>query len=323
MLSGADPTVRSLQGYTPSDMATSEEVLRAARRIEHHSRTRSGSSLRSRASSATSLRSLWEPTALTPAVDNLALSEDSDADDNEYEDEDDDAAHDGAFWMRSRRPSSQKIKHEEIPEEKDPELEPAINVVGPVSPSAAMTAFRDHVSAHLQHIQQTMQTMHANFPNLPQMPTLPDYQSYLPTAPMVRRISNLVGNNRPESAKEQDYKWWDLFSGTIPAAPPAYEDIFPQEEIDTKHASAVQAAADVVADKKCSELFDQAESSTTVQKKSVKLDTVRIGQQHTITREQQDQLRLAHAEKVKRLSRDRNLFFIWVGYFFADSGLPN
>jgi hypothetical protein len=323
MLSGADPTVRSLQGYTPSDMATSEEVLRAARRIEHHSRTRSGSSLRSRASSATSLRSLWEPTALTPAVDNLALSEDSDADDNEYEDEDDDAAHDGAFWMRSRRPSSQKIKHEEIPEEKDPELEPAINVVGPVSPSAAMTAFRDHVSAHLQHIQQTMQTMHANFPNLPQMPTLPDYQSYLPTAPMVRRISNLVGNNRPESAKEQDYKWWDLFSGTIPAAPPAYEDIFPQEEIDTKHASAVQAAADVVADKKCTELFDQAESSTTVQKKSVKLDTVRIGQQHTITREQQDQLRLAHAEKVKRLSRDRNLFFIWVGYFFADSGLPN
>ncbi len=133
---------------------------------------------------------------------------------------------------------------------------------------------------------------------------------------MVRRISNLVGTNRPASAKEQDYKWWDLFSGTVPAAPPAYEDIFPQGDIDTKRASAVQAAADTVADNKCAELFDQAESSTTAQRRSMKLETVRIGQKHTITREQQDQLLRAHAEKVKRISRDRNLFFIWVCYHF-------
>ena len=48
----------------------------------------------------------------------------------------------------------------------------------------------------------------------------------------------------------------------------------------------------------------------------MKLETVRIGQKHTITREQQDQLLRAHAEKVKRISRDRNLFFIWVCYHF-------
>jgi hypothetical protein len=318
LLSGADPTVRSLQGYTPADMSTSDEVRRAARRIEHHSRTRSGSSLRSKTSSATSLRSLWEPTRLTSAVDNLALSDDSDANDNEYEDEDDDAAQDGAFWMRSRRPSAQVPARKELPDVKDPILEiPTLNVVEPVTPSAAMTAFRDHVTAQIQHIQQTM---HANFPNLPQMPrldmpTLPDYQSYLPTAPMVRRISNLVGNNRPDSAKEHDYRWWDLFSGNVPAAPPAYEEIFPHGDLDTKRASAVQAAADTVADNKCFELFDQAESSTAPQRRPMKLDTVRIGQKHTITREQQDQLRLAHAEKVKRLSRDRNLFFIWVCFF--------
>jgi hypothetical protein len=134
---------------------------------------------------------------------------------------------------------------------------------------------------------------------------------------MVRRISNLVGNNRPANAKEQDYKWWDLFSVTVPAAPPAYEDIFPQGDVDTKRASAVQAAADIVADNKCAELFDQAESSTTALRRSTTLETVRIGQKHTITREQQDQLRLAHAEKVKRLSRDRNLFFIWVCSLFC------
>ncbi|KAE9372055.1 hypothetical protein N431DRAFT_482923 [Stipitochalara longipes BDJ] len=316
MLSGADPTVRSLAGLIPSDMATSEEVLRAARRIEHHSRTRSGGSLKSRTSSATSLRSLWEP-ASTPAPSDIpALDEDSEGD-NEYEDEDADAANDGAFWMRSRRPSAQKSPMSDSTDEKDPVLElPQITeTAGLASPIATMTAFRDQMNTQIQQLQRTMQL---NLPNLPQMPrfdmmpNLPDYQSYLPTAPMVRRISNLVGNNRPASAKEQDYKWWDLFSGTVPAAPPAYEDIFPQGDIDTKRASAVQAAADTVADNKCAELFDQAESSTTAQRRSTKLETVRIGQKHTITREQQDQLRLAHAEKVKRLSRDRNLFFIWI-----------
>jgi hypothetical protein len=133
---------------------------------------------------------------------------------------------------------------------------------------------------------------------------------------MVRRISNLVGNNRPDSAgaKEQDYRWWYLFSGNLPSAPPSYEEIFPDGDVDTKRASATQAAADTIADNKCAEMFDQAESSTTTaaRTKPVVLDTVRIGQKHTITREQQDQLRMAHAEKVKRLSRDRNLFFIWV-----------
>jgi hypothetical protein len=134
---------------------------------------------------------------------------------------------------------------------------------------------------------------------------------------MVRRISNLVSSNRPDNTKDQDYKWWDLFSGTVPAAPPAYEEIFPQGDVDAKRASAAQAAADTIADNKCTELFDQveAESSTVAaQREPIKLDTVRIGQKHTITREQQDQLRLAHAKKVKRLSRDRNLFFIWVCY---------
>ncbi|KAF8857551.1 hypothetical protein BDZ45DRAFT_428120 [Acephala macrosclerotiorum] len=319
MLSGADPTVRSLQGYTPSDMATSEEVLHAARRIEHHTRTRSGGSLRSRTSSATSLRSVWQPITPLP-VDNHALSDDSD-DDNEYEGEDADAAHDGAFWMRSRsrRQSAQKLPVEEVADEKDPVLE--LPVGGLASPTATMMAFRDQLSAQIAHLQQSMHSMHLNLPNLPNlpqmprfdmMPALPDYQAYLPTAPMVRRISSLVNNDRQDGAKEQDYKWWDLFSGNVPAAPPAYEDVFPQGDKDVKRTSAEQAAADTIADNKCAEMFDQAESSTMAQKRPVKLGTVRIGQGNTITREQQDLLRLAHAEKIKRFSRDRNLFFIWI-----------
>ena len=313
MLSGADPTLRSLQGYTPSDMATSDEVLRAARRIEHHTRTRSGGSLRSRTSSATSLRSVWETASSPPPLDHSLSDDGSSDDDKDYNDEDADATNDGAFWMRStRRPSTQKSRTASLVPEQDPVL--AIPAQGGlVSPAAAMTAFRDQLAAQIQHFQQTM---HLNLPNLPQMPTLPDYQAYLPTNPMVRRISNLVGNRQDGAAKEQDYRWWDLFSGTIPAAPPAYDDIFPQGDIDTKRASAVQAAADTVADNKCAEIFDQAEaeSSTTAEqrKRSTVVGTVRIGQNHTVTREQQDQLRLAHAEKVKKLRSDRNLFFVWV-----------
>ncbi|KAK6583683.1 hypothetical protein PZA11_003413 [Diplocarpon coronariae] len=321
ILSGADPTIRSLQGYTPSDMATSDEVIRAARRIEHRSRTRSGSSLRSRTSSATSLRSVWEPSS--PCVP-VELGVDSDGDDKEFEDEDADAAHDGAFWMRSRRPSAQPTKRA-APETKDPDLDmPNDTIAGSASPTA-VTAIRDHLTTQIQQFQQSM---HLNLPNLPQMPrfdmmqSFPDCQAYLQTTPVVRRISNLV-HNRPEGItrpgvppKEQDYKWWDLFSGNVPAAPPAYEDIFPRDSIDIKRASASRALADAVADNKCFEMFDQTEvrgeSSAMAQKRTLKLDTVRIGQKHVVTREQQDLLRLAHAEKVKRLSRDRNLFFIWI-----------
>jgi hypothetical protein len=270
------------------------------------------------------LRSVWEPLSATKpsggaAIDSHALGEDGDDDDHEYEDEDADAATDGAFWMRSRRPSTQKSLSETVPAETGSGI--ALSVIGPAgglaSPTAAMTAFRDQLSAQIQHLQQTM---HLNLPNLPQMPTLQDYQAYLPTAPMVRRISSLVphmGSSRPgtsdQSSKEPDYRWWDLFSGTVPAAPPAYEDIFPQGDLDVKRASAAQAAVDTIADNKCAEIFNQSqEESSTVRKRSVLLDTVRIGQRHTITREQQDQLRRAHTEKVKKLRSDRNLFFIWI-----------
>jgi hypothetical protein len=314
MLNGADPTIRSLRGYTASDMATSEEVIQMTRYVEHHSRTRSGSSLKSRTSSATSLRSVWEPLprSLSVAQD---FAEDSDDGDNEYEDDDTDGAKDGAFWMRSTSVAKAQRLKSEVLKPQTTAL-PVPDQVGFASPAAAMSAFRDHITTQVLQFQQTMQH---NLPNLPQMPALPDYQNYLgPNAPMVRRISNLVTSRHDgtNAVKEQDYKWWDLFSGNVPAAPPAYEDIFPQGDSDTKTEivtrTASQASADAVADNKCAELFDHAESSTVSRKKPLIIETVRIGNQHTITREQQDQLRLAHAAKVKRLSRDRNLFFIWV-----------
>ncbi|KAM3079079.1 SPT3 Dosage dependent suppressor of Ty-induced promoter mutations-like protein [Clarireedia jacksonii] len=342
ILGGADPTVRSLQGYTPADMTSSDEVRRAARHLEHHTRTRSGSSLKSRTSSATSLRSLWQPPTNSEVPEDHGVSDsDEDEGSDEYEDEDADTAAEDAFWMRqrqSRRSNMPKPLTEKVEPIKEPVMElPSIEPAVVPSPTAAMTAFRDQLTAQMQaqmqHLQQTIHTMHLNLPNLPQMPqmptlaNLPDYQSYLPT-PMARRISNLVVNNRPESsdrpdaAKEQDYKWWDLFSGNQASAPPAYEDIFPQNEsdLDVKRVSAERAVADTLADEKCTQIFDQtletstqAESSATAtRRKAMVIDTVRIGRKHIITRELQDQLRLKHEELLKTRSEDRKLYLVWI-----------
>jgi hypothetical protein len=328
MLSGADPTMRSLQGYTPADLSASDEVLRATRRVEHHTRTRSGGSLRSRTNSATSLRSVWEPLSVTQSRDGVAFVDDFEAVDDSEDDSsiDESEADEDTFYMRSRRRSSvPKAAIGPPPTSPTANLgAPSIeNVGGLASPSAAMTAFRDQLSAQIQHLQQTM---HLNLPNLPQMPSLsmmpnlPDYQAYLPAAPMVRRFGSLVPNrasSRPGSAegssKEPDHKWWDLFSGSASPEPPAYDDIFPHGDLDRKRSSATQAAADAVADQKCATIFDTttAESSS-AGSRSVLLEPVRIGKKHSISKEQQDQLRLAHAEKVKRIRSDRNLFFIWV-----------
>lgn len=348
ILGGADPLIRSLQGYAPADMTSSEEVHRAVSRVEHHSRTRSGSSLKSRTSSATSLRSLWQPpNAEIPNESGISDSDDEE-DDNEYEDEDADvdvdteAATNGTFRTRSRQSresTTKKILNETIEITKAPVLEhPEAEVDDALaSPTMAMTAFRDHffaqvaqVTAQMQHLQQSFHNgMHLGLPTMPQMPTLanlPDYQAYLPS-PMARRISSRPESpSREDGGKEQGNKWWDLFSGNVAAAPPAYEDIFPQNDMDVKRASAEQAVADTIADNKCTQVFDQlitqvetttssarAESSATAtQRKPIPMGTLRIGGKVVVTVEQQNQIQLLRQEKLKRIRSDRKLFLIWV-----------
>lgn len=349
ILSGADPLIRSLQGYAPADMTSSEEVHRAVRRVEHHSRRRSGSSLKSRTSSATSLRSLWQaPNAEIP--NESGISDSDDEDDNEYEDDDadvdTDAATNGTFRVRdrqSRGSATRKVLNESVETTQPPVLElPEVEAdQGLVSPTMAMTAFRDQMvaqfTAHMQHLQQSFHNgMHLGFPNLPQMPqmpqmptlaNLPGYQAYLPS-PVARRIASRPESpNRQDGAKEQGNKWWDLFSNNTTAAPPAYEDIFPQNDADLKRASAEQAIADSIADEKCARVFDQTETistsvtragslATTAQRKPMSMGTLRIGGKEVVTMEQQNQIQLLRQEKLKRVRSDRKLFLIWVCSYF-------
>ncbi|KFY48407.1 hypothetical protein V495_01363 [Pseudogymnoascus sp. VKM F-4514 (FW-929)] len=330
ILCGADPSWRTLQGYTASDLCTNDETLQSTRRVERHSRRRSGGSIRSRTSSATSLQSLWETrpngaeVKASPGVSDDA-DDTSETEEPEYSDEEgDEATPDEVFWMHPRRRSAAPPGLDSsLPDEANNLPVPTADAVGAgfVSPAAAMTAFRDHLTAQIQHIQQSMQ--HLNLPQIPNLPNLPDYQAYLPTAPMVRRISSLVphmGASRNADVgpgtKEADSRWWDLFSGTMPNSPPAYEDIFPHKEIDKKRASATQAAADAIADDKCSTLYDQAESSSSSVASSSKttaelLENLDTGSKHSISQEGHAQLRLAHGKKI-RFRSDRKLFFIWI-----------
>jgi hypothetical protein len=187
-----------------------------------------------------------------------------------------------------------------------------------------MAAFKVQFAQQIQQLQQAMTLPLPNLPqmpNFPGMPLLPDYQAYL-----YQRLAAMVsqlGGSRPGSAgdqpppKEVDSRWWapSLLMANSAAPPPAYEDIFPENDLDRKQSSAAQAAAEAEADAKCAALYDRPNPSTTppAAETSAKLpELLQIGRKNNITKEQQENLRRAHAERVKRLSRDKNLFFIWV-----------
>jgi hypothetical protein len=341
---GADPTIRTLSGLTASDVAQSREVVRAIRRVERHARSRSGGSLPSRTSSVTSLKSLWEPpsTSRAAAADQTTTEEsDTGEESPEYSGEEspeyssenpvssDDPDADDGPWLQTRRPSTHVASRRTSLD--TTRQAPRHGIAGGLhSPAAAVTAFRDQFATQFHQFQQAM-ALHiqnlAQSPYLPQMPTMTpfaDYQAYLNSAAVLQRLSAMVpniGGSRPGSAGEQslgDSKWWESFTATPAPPPPAYDEIYPQADLDLKQASAAQAAAEAEADEKCASRYDLSTESTvagssTETAAQYKLPTLlQIGRKNAITKEQQENLQRARAEQLKRLSRDRNLFFIWV-----------
>ncbi|SPQ27338.1 d3e38138-6a7e-4439-8f77-74354d859fd1 [Thermothielavioides terrestris] len=183
-----------------------------------------------------------------------------------------------------------------------------------------------------------------NFPQMPNMPPLPEYQNAV-----LQRLAAMIGAARSgaaddgSSTKEQESAWQypSPFSTKSSTPPPAYDELFPQQgeqgDLAAKEASAAQAAADAVADAKCAALFDQPSSSSAAatarrttalasETSDAAAETdkaedsegqeipalLQIGRKDAITREQQATLRRAHAHNLKKLTWDRNLFFIWI-----------
>ncbi|KAI1435626.1 hypothetical protein GGR50DRAFT_311242 [Xylaria sp. CBS 124048] len=344
LLEGADQNVKSRSGLTAMDVARSPPVRNILLHGKGHFRSRSVDLPASRPSSRSSAQSHWESSAgqalhrpefQSGDGDDDTETDVTDSSSEEASTEDDEGWHDmrRTDFSGFRRQSSAGTRPENQADE------------GAAAPNATMAAIREQVATQLQQFHNTMALHLQNLapfqmpnilqmPNLPPMPVLPGYQAYLQSAPVMQRISSLVPtirSQRPESAGDHTANPSDNRWGVFPFfgkqdSPPAYDDIFPPRDLDTKQASAAQAAADFEADAKCSALYDQpsAESSQSQTRSQARSRTqsrtqspevpavLQIGRKHHITKEQQEALQRAHAQRLKAVGSDKMLWFVWI-----------
>ena len=310
---GGDPSLRSLNGYVPADMATSQEARDASDTCDHHAQPGSAVATPVRHLSRSSSVMSHKSSRGARSIVASAGARDAPFTDGDSGDEGlgkayrSQPATTAPIWTQNRRNSF--TTEPQFPSDPSPGNLTTTTPFLAVNP--AMSAWRDQLSAQIQQFQQavhrTLPTL--QLPALPPIPNLPDYQDY----PVVRRISSLVPqrNSRPstasrsiEVAKAADYHWWELLTGTA-SSPPAYDEIYPdisQRDLSDKKPSALRATGDGCMDRKCEETFGTKSSSA--------FETTDL--RNTVLTP--EQLKNAHAMKVKRLRKDRNLFFIWVSH---------
>ena len=323
---GGDPNLRSLNGYIPADMATSQQARDANNTFDLHTRPRSAdATLASDFSRASSLMSFKVSRGARSTVVSAGARKGPFTDSNSGEEGLVEAyrsqpATPAQIWAQTRRNSF--ATEPQYPG--DPSQGNLASTTPFLTLNPAMSAWRDQISAQMQQIQQsvhrTLPTL--QFPALPPIPNLPDYQAY----PVVRRISSLVpqrisrpgtANGNTGVAKLADYHWWELLTGTA-SSPPAYDEIYPENEnlgLSAKQTSVLRVAGDAYINRKCNNNYDQAKISSGFEIANLR---------NAVSTP--EQLKSAHAMKVKRLRKDRNLFFIWASHILwiaASDGLTS
>ena len=301
---GADPTLRSLNGFTPADMATTVEASAASSPVEHYVQPNNATMTPiksiSRANSLLSRVPSAGDNGMSSSVRSLGKEEKLD----HYQLASLTPMHRRALSRRS----SFKVEEQELAPTANSQGEAAN--VSQLAAQSALAVWRDQLAVQIQQFQQTVHK------TLPPLPNLPDYQSY----PVVRRISSLVQHQpaverlASRNAKDANYRWWELLTG--PAnSPPAYEELYPDKachDLHDKKNALLEAAGDALVDQKCATMFDQQTTACASSSSDAAiLETVNIGKSG-LTGEEQARIRAAHTRKVKRLSSDRKLFFIWV-----------
>lgn len=323
-LSGANVAARNIRDFTAADLASSLEVHQAVLVHSRHYRSRSVDSTPSlrRRLSRGSLDEFWDTSSSNessePTAEPTGSSEDDVSSEGSTEEDVTDSGH---YQAETRRPSavSQSEPGYYLPSASEtivqsPETiaslqnQPDFEGAKGFSPPAGLVAWRNHLAGQINQFQQSVNRAFPNLPALPPMPTLPDYQAY----PMIQRISSLVPH-RPTTAWSTNIMKdsWSRLTGT--SSPPAYEELYPgkdsSEDHELKKRSMVEAAVDAAVDQH----FEQKPeaSSTKPLDNREEIGEVHIGR-NSVSRQQQEQLRKAHALKMKRIRSDRNLFFIWV-----------
>ncbi|KAK0674453.1 hypothetical protein QBC41DRAFT_297542 [Cercophora samala] len=335
---GADSTLRTLSGLSAADMAKSPAAIQAINRFESHTRSRSGISLHSRVNSALNLaKALPAPARKGAESDNsLEVEADDGEESPEYSTfattEESDAASDNAdeeekrLDMRENNNATLGPPADDAPRRQRRGTD---GLGGLALPTAAMTAFRDHMTTQFQQLQQSMQlNILQNLP-MPYIPQIPDYQAAV-TQRLVTLMPSLSFPGTDSNVEDFSSlkEFWHALSSlatsaqpTPTLAPPAYDEIFQQDAHDRKESSAAQAAAEAEADVKCAALYDEAGPSTrevraveVVEQLSDEEDTalIEIGPKNAITEAQQERIRRARAERLKKLSSDKKLYTVWI-----------
>ncbi|EGC43438.1 ankyrin repeat protein [Histoplasma capsulatum var. duboisii H88] len=323
-LADANVAATNLRDFTPADLATSLETHQAVLVPARHYRSRSVGSTRSlrRRPSSASLDMSWE--IWSDDSENIDVDSSDDSSDGSDESEPTGEASDSPFFYPASRrtsihrdsnagfyfsrphESSAQPSRVQPPNDGETEGGDGSNVSSP----ARLIAWRNQLAAQINQFQQNVNWAFPNLPALPPMPTLPDYQTY----PMMRRITSLVPQRPTTSWPTTVVKdSWDRLTGN--SSPPAYEDLYPvdktEEDYDLKKSSMVQAARDAAVDQHFEMISEGEASSASSISSPSDIGDVRIGRAN-IPHEQQEQLRQAHARKMKRIRSDRNLFFIWI-----------
>lgn len=312
---GGDPNLRSLNGYIPADMATSKQARDANNTFDLHARPPSAvaalTSHFNRASSIMSFKSSRgdRPKVVSTGARKGPVTDSNSGDESLVEAYRSQPATPAQIWAQTRRNSFAAE-----PQYPGDHSQGNLASTSPfLTLNPAMSAWRDQLSAQIQQFQQsvhrTLPTL--QFPALPPIPNLPDYQAY----PVVRRISSLVpqrisrpgtANGNTGVAKPADYHWWELLTGAG-SSPPAYDEIYPEDAkvgLSAKQASVLRLAGDAYMIRKFNKNYDQVKSSSG-------FDILNLRNAVSTP----EQLKSAHATKVKRLRKDRKLFFIWASHF--------
>ncbi|KAI4096106.1 MAG: hypothetical protein LQ344_001169 [Seirophora lacunosa] len=280
---GGDSTLRSLLGLRPIDMATTEEVYQLMAAPARHTRSRSASatpaSHLSRASSMTSLSSIWgtQRREQNPIRDTHVHYKDALIE---------------AYRSHSGTPADARARSRRNSAADEQCFCPSQSADDPtaythlLAASAAMAAWRENLAGQIQHFQQSVQRTLPNLqiPNLPPLPNLEGYQEH----PMVRRISSFV----PRMSSSP--------------SPPAYDEIYPENTVidtDIKKASAARTVGDAFMEQKCAWHLDRNAVSSPLWVRATS---------EASTKDEGEELRLVRAGKVKTLANDRKLFFIWI-----------
>jgi hypothetical protein len=209
---------------------------------------------------------------------------------------------------------------------------------------ATMAALKYQFAAQLQQLQQLMTGGFQNLPQLPQLRSLPQ----IANMPSLSQMPNMPQLTDYQAAVLQRLAaMMSAIGGSKAVAtegqppPPSYEEIFPGRGCDStvefKKESEVEATLEAGSDSKCAahsaHSLDDSESSDSSSSPRSITDRegqavgdqdglpqlLQIGRKNAITKEQQENLRRAHAERLKRLSGDRKLFVFWVSHAFPRS----